>query len=136
MDSIQLAARATAQSVRGVAYSRHRMSSLGAVTVCIHCSPGGNTSAIQDIGAIATAVGVIVALFGPSLWRRVRRPKLSIDYEYSEHPGEIRLGISNERRRETAHDAEVYVIEHKPPENSIPPAPGPQSRVDYAILRR
>jgi hypothetical protein len=89
------------------------------------------------VAAIATAVGVGVALFGASFWRWWRRPRLSVDYEYSEErpSGEIRICVKNSPLRDTARDVEVFVIDHEPARDSIAPGPGPLAAVQYNIMR-
>jgi hypothetical protein len=69
------------------------------------------------VGALATVVAVLVALFGPSWRERRKRPRLSLTREEAEinvdaeatSPVELRIRVDNARGKDTAAGVEVFV---------------------------
>jgi hypothetical protein len=88
------------------------------------------------IGATAaTFLAVVVALVGPALQRRLRRPVLTPGVERDWREGMFYLTVTNASGRDTAIDVEVQVVEACPPLDSQPPSAGASSTLQPKIGR-
>lgn len=90
---------------------------------------------IAICAAVATLLAVAVALVGPLLQRRLRRPILTPGVERDWGEGMFYLTVTNASGRDTATDVEVHVVEAHPPLDSQPPSAGASSTLQPKIGR-
>jgi hypothetical protein len=94
-----------------------------------------DSSPWATIAALATAAGVLVALFGPAIHRRLRRPKLTLSWERVKLAHQIRFVVTNGARRDTARGVEVHILDYRRPEPLAPQTHGDESRTEFSIQR-
>jgi hypothetical protein len=90
---------------------------------------------IASVAAGATFLAVVVALLGPVLQRRLRRPILTPGVERDWREGMFYLTVTNASGRDTAIDVEVHVVEARPALDSQPPSAGASSTLQPKIGR-
>ena len=85
------------------------------------------TAIASAFAAVGTVGAVIVALWGPR-WRQERkRPKLTLGVECDWKAGMIYLTVTNDKRKDTAIDVELHVIDANRAAGHGPYAPGEMS---------